>query len=240
MEAGDQVVLTDTKTNKGDLGKAIESAGYVLGPGVSKKTKLLVAGDPEGETSKARKAREYGIPILGEYDFIERFLTAGVKPDINMDSYLAPNCASELLLMGKRDVKGLKEALGMLRDGLELDVQMKHPEHGEFVIRGPVRYSPLGEAWLIGALPIGTRTAPDKVTQKISLAAATPPEPPTPGYVPQLGDIISARFTQNSYGTFTIFGPVTQGIGTHLKLASWWLDGAPGETIVLIEPDTDL
>lgn len=44
------------------------SLGYTVG-GVTKKTGALVAADPNSRSGKARKAREYGIPILTETQF---------------------------------------------------------------------------------------------------------------------------------------------------------------------------
>ncbi|WP_292708318.1 BRCT domain-containing protein [Microbacterium sp. 67-17] len=35
-------------------------------PGVTKKVRLVVAADPDSLSGKARKARDYGIPIVGE------------------------------------------------------------------------------------------------------------------------------------------------------------------------------
>ena len=49
-----------------------ENGGKVAGS-VSKKTSYLVNNDPASASSKNLKARELGIPILSEEDFIERF-----------------------------------------------------------------------------------------------------------------------------------------------------------------------
>lgn len=39
-------------------------AGLKVGDNVTKKTKLLVAADPDSMSGKAEKARRYGIPIV--------------------------------------------------------------------------------------------------------------------------------------------------------------------------------
>jgi DNA polymerase-3 subunit epsilon len=40
---------------------------------VTKKVKLVVAADPDSLSGKARKARDYGIPVVGE-DALGRLL----------------------------------------------------------------------------------------------------------------------------------------------------------------------
>jgi DNA polymerase-3 subunit epsilon len=44
----------------------LTSRGYVPGAGVTKKSRLVVAADPDSLSGKARKAREYGIPVVSE------------------------------------------------------------------------------------------------------------------------------------------------------------------------------
>jgi len=40
---------------------------------VSKKVSLVVAADPDSLSGKARKAREYGVPVVGE-EYLGRLL----------------------------------------------------------------------------------------------------------------------------------------------------------------------
>jgi DNA polymerase-3 subunit epsilon len=47
--------------------------GFDVRPNVVKKTKVLVAADPDSLSGKAKKAREYGIPIVNEAG-LERLL----------------------------------------------------------------------------------------------------------------------------------------------------------------------
>ena len=42
------------------------SLGVIVKPGITKKTSLLVAADPDSLSGKAQKARQYGVPIVGE------------------------------------------------------------------------------------------------------------------------------------------------------------------------------
>lgn len=43
--------------------EAVE-AGLVVGDNVTKKTRLLVAADPDTMSGKAKKAHQYGVPIV--------------------------------------------------------------------------------------------------------------------------------------------------------------------------------
>ena len=45
------------------------AAGLVVGKSVTKRTVLVVAGDPDSLSGKARKARDYRIPIVTEKAF---------------------------------------------------------------------------------------------------------------------------------------------------------------------------
>ena len=40
------------------------AAGLGVGENVTKKTRLLIAADPDSMSGKAKKARQYGIPIV--------------------------------------------------------------------------------------------------------------------------------------------------------------------------------
>ncbi|MCY4104686.1 MAG: hypothetical protein OXG55_15735 [bacterium] len=50
---------------------AASAAGLVPVAGVTRKCALLVAADPLSQSTKARKAREYDIPVLSCEDFLE-------------------------------------------------------------------------------------------------------------------------------------------------------------------------
>lgn len=67
LELGDLIVLTgDMSRPRSAIEAELESAGYLSHPAVTKKVKLLVAADPDSLSGKARKARTYGIPVVGE------------------------------------------------------------------------------------------------------------------------------------------------------------------------------
>lgn len=74
LPPGAVVVLTgDTSRPRAELEAALTAAGYRVAGAVSKKVSLVVAADPDSLSGKARKAREYGIPVVAE-DFLVRLL----------------------------------------------------------------------------------------------------------------------------------------------------------------------
>ena len=67
LATGDLLVLTgDMARSRDDWHAELTSRGYVPWTAVTKKVKLLAAADPDSLSGKARKARDYGIPIVGE------------------------------------------------------------------------------------------------------------------------------------------------------------------------------
>jgi len=67
LQPGSAVVLTgDMSRPRAELEAALESAGFRVAAAVSKKVSLVVAADPDSLSGKARKARDYGIPVVGE------------------------------------------------------------------------------------------------------------------------------------------------------------------------------
>lgn len=63
---GDAVVITgeDSQINRGELEALATQSGLKLTKSASGKTKLVIAGDPDSQSGKARKGRELGIPIV--------------------------------------------------------------------------------------------------------------------------------------------------------------------------------
>ena len=51
---------------RAELEEKILSLGFIVGKNVTKKTSLVIAADPYTQSGKARKARDYGIAVLGE------------------------------------------------------------------------------------------------------------------------------------------------------------------------------
>ncbi|WOP19311.1 exonuclease domain-containing protein [Raineyella sp. LH-20] len=69
LEPGDRVVFTgDMQRPREEWIAVAGQAGLEVGA-VTKRTKLVIAADPDSLSGKARKARDYGIPIVGEETF---------------------------------------------------------------------------------------------------------------------------------------------------------------------------
>ena len=67
LAPGDLIVLTGEMSRpRSDWEAHLASLGLVPWNAMTKKVKLLVAADPDSLSGKARKARDYGIPIVDE------------------------------------------------------------------------------------------------------------------------------------------------------------------------------
>jgi len=67
LEPGDQIVLTGEMTRpRAEIELDLIASGFMPKSAITKKTKLLVAADPDSLSGKARKAREYGVAVVGE------------------------------------------------------------------------------------------------------------------------------------------------------------------------------
>ena len=65
LKPGDLVVLTGmSEVRKRELTAVAEARGLVVWPGVKKSVAAVIAQDPGSNSGKARKAREYGIPVV--------------------------------------------------------------------------------------------------------------------------------------------------------------------------------
>lgn len=73
LEAGDEVVLTGTSSRRADLEIRCLAGGLDLRGTVTRRTRLVCAADQDTESVKARRARRYGIPVVG-LDAFERLL----------------------------------------------------------------------------------------------------------------------------------------------------------------------
>lgn len=70
---GDRVVLTgEMRRPREEWTELIIAAGLECG-GVTKRTKAVVAADPDSASGKAEKARAYGVPVVTEAAFAEAF-----------------------------------------------------------------------------------------------------------------------------------------------------------------------
>lgn len=69
LAPGSAIVLTgDMTIERSVLEREIVSLGFTIGGGVNKKTILVIAADPYTQSGKAKKARDYGIAVLGEVE----------------------------------------------------------------------------------------------------------------------------------------------------------------------------
>ena len=76
LEPGDVVVMTgELNRPRADWQSELAAAGLELGDAVTKRTRLLVAADPDSVSGKAHKARDYRIPIVAEAE-LPRLLDA--------------------------------------------------------------------------------------------------------------------------------------------------------------------
>jgi DNA polymerase-3 subunit epsilon len=63
------VVFTgELSVPRAQLEDLVQQTGLRCG-GISKKTKIVVAADPDSQSGKAAKARSYGIPVITEAAF---------------------------------------------------------------------------------------------------------------------------------------------------------------------------
>jgi len=80
LEPGDRVVFTgDLKLERAQWEARARSAGLEPG-GVTKKTKVVIAADPNSHSAKAAKARQYGVPIITEGAFARLLARATQRP----------------------------------------------------------------------------------------------------------------------------------------------------------------
>lgn len=67
LQPGDLIVLTgEMERPREDWMARLTSSGFVPWSAVTKKVRLVVAADPDTLSGKAKKARDYGIPIVDE------------------------------------------------------------------------------------------------------------------------------------------------------------------------------
>ena len=59
--------------NRDEFKASVESRGGKVAGSVSKKTSYLVNNDSESASSKNRKAKDLGIPVITEQAFIDQF-----------------------------------------------------------------------------------------------------------------------------------------------------------------------
>lgn len=67
------VITGDTRRNRGEWEAKLSAVGLTNGT-VTKSTRVVVAADPDSESGKAQKARDYGVPIVTEASFESMFV----------------------------------------------------------------------------------------------------------------------------------------------------------------------
>ena len=73
LEPGDRAVFTGEMSKpRSQWVSEIVAAGLSSG-GVTKSTKVVVSADPDSISGKAKKARDYDIPVIGEETFTRFF-----------------------------------------------------------------------------------------------------------------------------------------------------------------------
>jgi DNA polymerase-3 subunit epsilon len=74
LQPGDRIVLTgDMKMSRSHYEQLVVSGGYVVWPAVTKKVRLVAAEDEWSLSGKAKRAREFGIPVV-QVEQLESFL----------------------------------------------------------------------------------------------------------------------------------------------------------------------
>lgn len=72
LARGDEIVLTGAMTRpRDDWEREARAAGLAPWPNVTKRTRVVIAADPDSLSGKARTARRYGIPVVSERAFEE-------------------------------------------------------------------------------------------------------------------------------------------------------------------------
>ena len=66
--------------NRNELKALIESLGGKTAGSVSKSTSYLINNDVTSTSGKNKKAKELGIPVISEDDFLARFAATGKQP----------------------------------------------------------------------------------------------------------------------------------------------------------------
>jgi DNA polymerase-3 subunit epsilon len=81
LAPGDQVVFTGELSIPRDAWVERARAAGLMHGGVNKRTKIVVAADPDSQSGKAAKARSYNIPVVTEDAFAR--LLSGLTPTAN-------------------------------------------------------------------------------------------------------------------------------------------------------------
>lgn len=139
-----------------------------------------------------------------------------------------------LTFPARRDVAGLKAALGALDGGDHVTVVLHTTRYGALEVSGRVFSSPTGDLWLGGRLIAGPQTkakdgsAVRSPISELRTLVADPAtlhgEPADPlGFAH--GDLVSVDIEQVPYGIFTISGVATEGADGNVRVGEWAVAG---------------
>ena len=144
---------------------------------------------------------------------------------------------SFLAFPARRDVAGLKAALGALEDGEHVTVVLSTSRYGALEVSGRVMSSATGDLWLAGRLIAGPQTkakdgSPSRapITEMRTLVvnpAALHGEIADP-LAFEHGDLVSVDIEQVPYGIFTISGVATAGYDGNILVGEWAVAGGGG------------
>ncbi|MDN6684152.1 MAG: hypothetical protein L0K89_05480, partial [Bifidobacterium crudilactis] len=82
LAEGDRLALTGSMSRRrSEWEEILRALGIAPQSAVTKATRVLVAADPDTESTKARKARAYQIPIVDE-PWLERAVSNGIDASI--------------------------------------------------------------------------------------------------------------------------------------------------------------
>ena len=74
VRPGQKLVLTgQMRRPRHEITERLGAAGYPVHPAVTRAVTLVIAADPDSLSTKARRARAYGIPVVGE-DFLQTLI----------------------------------------------------------------------------------------------------------------------------------------------------------------------
>ena len=141
---------------------------------------------------------------------------------------------SFLAFPARRDVTGLKAALGSVEDGDHVTAVLSTLRYGVIEVSGRVFVSPTGDLWLGGRLIAGPQTkAKDGSPARTPVAELRTlvPQPATLhgeiadplGFVH--GDLVSVDIEQVPYGIFTVSGIATEGYDNNVLVGEWAVAG---------------
>ena len=141
---------------------------------------------------------------------------------------------SFLAFPARRDVAGLKAALGALEEGDHVTAVLSTARYGVIEVSGRVMSSATGDLWLGGRLIAGPQTkakdgSPSRTPiTELRTLVANPAQLHGEMADPlsfEHGDLVSVDIEQVPYGLFTISGVATAGYDGNILVGEWAVAG---------------